>query len=130
MQIQRLDYISEQKRWEAAKAREAPHLEDTLIEEQLDDLPPSMPEQEYGEADYILEQEEHELQELIASMDQESRETASQHYGSDDEDYDQLFMEYTSASQPQQQRDWEQERQQQHYDQRVNTFDEDAMDMS
>ena len=57
------------------------------------------------EAEYILAQEEHELQELIASMEEqqeyapmEQEETVSQHYGSDDEDYDSIFMECASAT--------------------------------
>lgn len=44
------------------------------------------------EADYVAAQEEYELQQLIASMEQES-DTRSQHYGSDDEDYDSIFIE-------------------------------------
>ena len=57
-------------------------------------------EQEMEEADYILAQEEYELQQLIASMeeDQSVLDNASQHYGSDDEDYDQIFMEVTDAT--------------------------------
>lgn len=47
------------------------------------------------EAEYLLAQEEYELQQLIASMDQDqSQETMTQqHFGSDDDDYDQIFME-------------------------------------
>lgn len=47
------------------------------------------------EADYVLAQEEYELQQLIASIEQEQGQDAApqQHYGSDDEDYDQIFME-------------------------------------
>ena len=49
------------------------------------------------EADYLLVQEEYELQQLIASMEQEQEQgqdmIPQQHYGSDDEDYDQIFME-------------------------------------
>jgi hypothetical protein len=48
--------------------------------------------QEMTEADYVAAQEDYELQQLIASMEQENDAT-SQHFGSDDEDYDQLFME-------------------------------------
>lgn len=51
------------------------------------------------EADYLLAQEEYELQQLVASMEQEHSSTL-QHYGSDDEDYDEIFMEcLTSADQ-------------------------------
>lgn len=46
------------------------------------------------EADHILAQEEQELQQLIALMEQEqSQESVPQQYGSDDEDYDQIFMQ-------------------------------------
>lgn len=50
------------------------------------------------EADYVAAQEEYELQQLIAAMEQQDQENdaASQHFGSDDEDYDQLFMECTT----------------------------------
>jgi hypothetical protein len=57
-------------------------------------------EQETEEADYILAQEEYELQQLIASMEEDRsvQDNASQHYGSDDDDYDQIFMEVTNAT--------------------------------
>lgn len=47
------------------------------------------------EADYLLAQEEYELQQLVASMeqDQDQETVPQQHFGSDDEDYDQIFME-------------------------------------
>ena len=47
------------------------------------------------EADYIAAQEEYELQQMIAAMEEQDQENdaASQHFGSDDEDYDQLFMD-------------------------------------
>ncbi|OAG07444.1 uncharacterized protein CC84DRAFT_1117795, partial [Paraphaeosphaeria sporulosa] len=93
-QIQRLDHISEQKRWEAEKARQAPQIHDDRIEEEMEELA-SLPAQEMDEADYVLAQEEREMQELIASMEEQD---ASQHYGSDDEDYDLLFIEYTDVS--------------------------------
>jgi hypothetical protein len=58
-----------------------------------------------NEAEHILAQEEYELQQLIASMEEEreqaameQHETASQHYGSDDEEYDSIFMECASTS--------------------------------
>ena len=38
-------------------------------------------------------QEEYELQQLVASMEQESDRSSSEHYGSDDDDYDSIFME-------------------------------------
>jgi hypothetical protein len=101
-QIQQLDWVSERKRWAAAKARQAPPEDDEMVEEVCDDAP--LPEwtvqapqhtQEMTEADYIAAQEEYELQQMIAAMEQQDQEndTASQHFGSDDEDYDQLFME-------------------------------------
>jgi hypothetical protein len=56
---------------------------------------------EMTEADYLAAQEEHELQQLIASMEEED--AASQHFGSDDEDYDELFMECATMGDQQQQ---------------------------
>jgi hypothetical protein len=107
-QIQRLDFISDHKRWEAEKARQAPELQDDLIEDE-EELPTSytytssstqfhqLPQEEMSEADYVILQEQQELEALIAAMEDEQHEheTASQHFGSDDEDYDQLFMEVT-----------------------------------
>ncbi|KAL6706104.1 hypothetical protein ACN47E_006020 [Coniothyrium glycines] len=98
-QIQQLDFVSERKRWEAEKARQAPPENDDFDEEVMEDadLPAwssKTPQHEDGmtEVDYIAAQEEYELQELIASMEQEN-DVASQHYGSDDDDYDSIFMD-------------------------------------
>ncbi|KAF2625593.1 hypothetical protein BU25DRAFT_372091 [Macroventuria anomochaeta] len=104
-QIQQLDFVSERRRWEIKKAQEAPPEEDEIDDELLSDvtLPQSSssaPQLEPGmtEADYLLAQEEYELQQLVASMEQEQSQNATpqQHYGSDDEDYDQIFMECTT----------------------------------
>ena len=107
-QIQRLDFISSHKRWEAEKARQAPELEQDYPDEEVWEEAASsyisssapQPEWEIEEADYILAQEENELRQLVASLeeDQGPQDTASQHYGSDDEDYDQIFMGCTTAS--------------------------------
>lgn len=90
--------MSERKRWEEAKARQAPVEDDDMVEEVIEDAPlpqwtnnAPQPAQEMTEADYVAAQEEYELQQLIASMEQDD--AASQHFGSDDEDYDELFME-------------------------------------
>jgi len=108
-QIQQLDFVSERKRWEAEKARQAPPENDDVPEELLDDTA-SLPQlqsyqhalqfqPEITEADYVAAQEEYELQQLIASMEQEGDGRSSQHYGSDDEDYDSIFMECAMAEQ-------------------------------
>ena len=96
-----MDFVSERKRWEAEKARQAPAGNDDIIEEPYEDAPlPTLSsnapqfDPAMTEADYIAAQEEFELQQLIASMEQES-DVRSQHYGSDDEDYDSIFMECT-----------------------------------
>ena len=91
LQIQQLDFVSERKRWEAEKARQAPPEDDAMVDET------PLPEwSSYGpemmEAEYVAAQEEYELKFLIASMEQED-DGASQHFGSDDEDYDSLFMD-------------------------------------
>ncbi|KAH7389367.1 hypothetical protein DE146DRAFT_161156 [Phaeosphaeria sp. MPI-PUGE-AT-0046c] len=104
-QIQQLDYVSERKRWEAEKARQAPPEVDEMIEDDADDVPlpewtTSTPQtsQYMTEADYVAAQEEYELQQMITAMEQQDQENdiASQHFGSDDEDYDALFMECTT----------------------------------
>jgi hypothetical protein len=130
IQIQRLDFISEQKRWEERKARQAPELEPDFLDDDVLDLTVSsytsnsapQTEQEMEEADYILAQEEFELQQLIASMEeaQSVPDNASQHYGSDDDDYDQIFMEVTDAASTEHPFD----------DINTNMADADAMDMT
>jgi hypothetical protein len=75
-QIQQLDFVSERKRWEAEKARQAPPEEDEMVEEDAP-LPEwtmntPQPTQEMTEADYVAAQEEFELQQLIASMEQKT----------------------------------------------------------
>ncbi|KAJ8112501.1 hypothetical protein OPT61_g5135 [Boeremia exigua] len=100
-QLQQLDYVAERKQWESKKAQEAPPEEEEMDEMLSDAVLPqpssSMPMFEPGmtEADYLLAQEEYELQQLIASMDAERNQDATpqQHFGSDDEDYDQIFLE-------------------------------------
>jgi hypothetical protein len=124
-QIQQLDFVSERKRWEAEKARQAPQENDEIDEDIMDDatlpeLPTYAPQSdpEMTEADYVAAQEEYELQQLIASMEQES-DTRSQHYGSDDDDYDSIFMECATAGHDQY-----------HQSQRAqDVFEGDAMDM-
>ncbi|KAF1960168.1 hypothetical protein CC80DRAFT_438751 [Byssothecium circinans] len=106
-QIQRLDYISEHKRWEAEKARQAPEVGEEIVDDEEglpiaassfmgSSAPQQQPEQEVAEAEYMIEQEEWELQQLIASMEEQERDNVSQHYGSDDEDYNSIFMECAS----------------------------------
>ncbi|ORY08956.1 hypothetical protein BCR34DRAFT_626032 [Clohesyomyces aquaticus] len=113
-QIQRLDFISSQKRWEAEKSRQAPQLDSDCIDEEFfgettrdaAESDAMQLQQEVTEADYILQQEEREMQALIALMEDEeqsAQDTSSQHYGSDDEDFDQLFVEYTTTAETQNQ---------------------------
>jgi hypothetical protein len=100
-QIQQLDYMSERKRWEARKARQAPPEEDEIVEEDM--LASTEGEMEMTEADYVAAQEQYELEQLVAMREEEEK-TSSQCYGSDDEDYDEIFMEcVTTADQQQQQ---------------------------
>ncbi|KAF2707081.1 hypothetical protein K504DRAFT_458539 [Pleomassaria siparia CBS 279.74] len=103
-QIQRLDFISTQKRWKAEKARQAPELDLEFLDQNIDEFASTFAsknapqtQQELEEAEYVLAQEEYDLQQLIASIEENQEQgrldTASQHYGSDDEDYDRIFME-------------------------------------
>ncbi|MBK5653376.1 MAG: hypothetical protein I4N50_17125, partial [Rhizobium sp.] len=136
LQIQQLDYLdfrTERKRWEAAKARQAPPEDDDMIEEPVEDAPlphwtnfAPQSAQEMAEADYVAAQEEYELQQLIASMEQDD--AASQHFGSDDEDYEELFMECaTTVDQQYQQQP--QQYQQQPQQLRPMAEETDTMDM-
>jgi hypothetical protein len=129
--IQQLDFVSERKRWESKKAQEAPPEEDEFDEELLSDatLPQSSSnatqhEPEMSEADYLLAQEEYELQQLVAAMEQEQNQDTApqQHYDSDDEDYDQIFMDCAAGV------DTRHQRQQQVHD--SNYGDMEDMDMT
>lgn len=109
--------------------RQAPPEHDDIDEEILEDMAlpelPNNPPQlnDLTEAEYIAAQEELELQQLIASMEQES-DARSQHYGSDDEDYDSIFMECATSL------DQEYQQYQQHSQQENAALeDTDAMDM-
>jgi hypothetical protein len=126
--------VSERKRWEAEKARQAPPEADEMIEEYVDDvlLPEwttSAPQltQYITEADYVAAQEEHELQQMIAAMEQQDEENdaTSQHFGSDDEDYDALFMECATMDGQQYQQQLQSQPHQQHF----SLHDGGAMDM-
>ncbi|KAF1828514.1 hypothetical protein BDW02DRAFT_574816 [Decorospora gaudefroyi] len=93
-QIQQLDFVSERKRWEAEKARQAPPENDDMVDETFDDA--VLLENATTEVDYVAAQEEYELQQLVASMEQHD-DARSRHYGSDEEDYDEIFMECAMA---------------------------------
>jgi hypothetical protein len=120
--------VSERKRWEAEKARQAQKEDDEMIEDVIEDAPlPNrtshmpQPTQEMTEADYLAAQEEYELQQLIAAMEDQENDATSQHFGSDDEDYDQLFMDCATTI--------DQQYQQQPQYLGVGFTDSNAMDM-
>ncbi|KAL5120588.1 hypothetical protein ACEQ8H_001607 [Pleosporales sp. CAS-2024a] len=132
-QIQQLDFVSERRRWEAEKARQAPKEEDEMLEELDEDAflpqwtaptPPSP--QEMTEADWVAAQEEYELQQMIAAMEDQDQENdaTSQHFGSDDEDYDQLFMDCAMAE------DQQYQQQSQHLLASFENMDSMDMDMT
>jgi len=134
VQIHQLDFVSERKRWEAAKARQAPLEDDDMIEEAIEDAPlpqwtndASPQAQEMTEADYVAAQEEYELQQLIASMEQDD--AASQHFGSDDEDYDELFMVCATTVDQRHQQQYQQQQQQQQQPQQSRRMAEETHDM-
>ncbi|KAF2013684.1 hypothetical protein BU24DRAFT_452525 [Aaosphaeria arxii CBS 175.79] len=127
-QIQRLDFISDQKKWEAAKARQAPEVPEEYLDQEFEEFVASQSDEQYmerdvSEAEWIAAQEEHELQQMIASMEEadgDDNDRMSQHYGSDDEDYDQIFMECANLT----------DCTQQEQPSSSNFDDPDAMDMS
>jgi hypothetical protein len=118
-QIQQLDFVSERKRWEALKARQAPPEEEGIVEED------AMLATEMTEADHVAAQEEYELQQLVAMREEEEK-RSSQHYGSDDEDYDSIFMDCATAGD-----EWYQQQQQSQEQQlRFGSGEETEMDMT
>lgn len=106
----RLDFVSRRKRWETEQARSAPRLDGAIEEEeeshgaasssqndcmQLSSYPSEQryPDEE-REAEAVMQQEDQEVEALVSLMDEEER---AQHYGSDEEDYDSLFMDYVQS---------------------------------
>jgi hypothetical protein len=114
----RLDYLKEQRRWEAEQVRSAPsvHPEFAEAEEASEyDLPTYSSQMAWDpqsqsdypldpEADAILQQENEELEALVALMqedehrhnqqfnNQEAHDDRSSAFGSDDDEYDNIFM--------------------------------------
>jgi hypothetical protein len=119
IQMARLDYLKEKRRWEAEQVRSAPSLHPDFAEaeETSDyDLPTysnqmswhPQSQSEYpldSEADLVLQQEDEELEALIALMQedenrrnqqsnsQETHDDRSSAFGSDDDEYDSIFMD-------------------------------------
>lgn len=118
-QILRSDYIAEQRRWQEERQRTAPQAFDNDdFEDQENELP--IPSQDMmktdpvesdsfnmqtmsDEVEAVARQEEQELEELLALAEQENQDPGSERWGSDEEDYDNLFMEYLSSQQTRQQ---------------------------
>jgi hypothetical protein len=59
----------------------------------------------FDEVDAVAHQEEQELEELLALAEEQSsvQEPRSERWGSDEEDYDGIFMEFISSSEAAQQ---------------------------
>jgi hypothetical protein len=129
IQILRSDYILQQRRWEEERARSAPDFipEFEEFEEDKDDFPtsgfsrgtvlyPSTPrlsahKTEDDEVDAVAQMEEQELRELVAlaeeseaqrmemPMKEQSIPSSPTRYGSDEEEYEDIFMEIVSSQQ-------------------------------
>jgi hypothetical protein len=118
-QMARLDYLKEKRRWEAEQVRSAPQLHPDFAEaeETSDyDLPTYSNQMSWDpqaqsehpldpEADLVQQQEDEELEALIALMQedenrrnqhsncQEAHDDRSSAFGSDDDEYDSIFMD-------------------------------------
>ncbi|KAH0365204.1 hypothetical protein KCU65_g6256, partial [Aureobasidium melanogenum] len=109
----RLDYLKEKRRWEAEQVRSAPQLHPDFAEAEESseyDLPTYSSQMAWDpqsqsdypldpEADAILQQENEELEALVALMqedenrqNQEAHDDRSSAFGSDDDEYDNIFM--------------------------------------
>lgn len=128
-QILHLDYMNERRRWEEELQRTAPEFnyrED--LEDQENDFPvTSLNVSEHAptgnifsrsvelqsnrhtlfdEVEAVVRQEEQELEELLALAEEHQssvQEPRSERWGSDEEDYDDIFIEFISTSETVQQ---------------------------
>ncbi|CAD6584413.1 MAG: hypothetical protein ASARMPRED_001755 [Alectoria sarmentosa] len=98
-QILRKDFIARQKEWELDQARSAPEFPQALDDDEHE-AESNLKEVEM--ADQILSHENQEFEALVSSMqvnadqgDHHQQKTMSD-YGSDEEEYDRLFMEVIS----------------------------------
>ena len=121
-QILHLDYTNERRRWEEELQRTAPEFNDKEdLENQEYDIPvtshnisghaptanifshsvQSSKHTVFDEVEAVAHQEEQELDELLALAEEEQnsiQEPRSERWGSDEEDYDDIFMEFISSS--------------------------------
>ncbi|KAI9751727.1 MAG: hypothetical protein M4579_005946 [Chaenotheca gracillima] len=107
-ELMRTIYLSEQRQWREAQERIAQGVESGMLDERLRD------EEEWAETtqnemnatdssqqvEALLLQEQQELEELAASMDahqmQSGEPMSESNYGSDDDEYDSLFLDVVS----------------------------------
>jgi hypothetical protein len=113
--MMRLDYVRQQRQWQAEQARSAPKLREEDYEETFastDDADFDMQSLQSSsqvvpredEVDQVLQMEDEELEALLEHMptnncnDMETQSQWSEHFGSDDEDYDVIFSEILGQS--------------------------------
>ena len=110
-----MDYISRQKQWEAEQARIAANA--TAAPEEDETVPDDGEDGRFGPSNFavradaiidadmveqVLSQEDRELQALVALMEDRDDQSLPQaqplaEYGSDDDDFDNIFMEAVNA---------------------------------
>jgi len=111
--ILRSDYIAQQRRREEKCARSAPEVQLDFESDDDDNALPESRQQQYEypstprlspyqadlEVDAIAQLEEQELQELVALVEEDEMHIPSSptRYGSDDEEYEDIFMEVLSS---------------------------------
>ena len=116
----RLDYLNEKRRWEAEQARTAPVAYPDLVDAEEEPVEYDLPGYHNSqmqwdtqlhtplpsdqEADAVLQQEDQELEALVAMMQEDERRQNQQSnnqedtndysssFGSDDDEYDNIFM--------------------------------------
>jgi hypothetical protein len=123
-QILHLDYTNERRRWEEKLRRTAPEFNDREdLEDKENELPvtsrnisdhaptsnissQSSRHTAFEEVEVVAHQEQQELEELLALAEEEQSSVQKPHserWGSDEEDYDDIFMEFISSSETAQQ---------------------------
>jgi hypothetical protein len=117
VQILRSDYLAQRRKWEEDRDREAQNFldyEDEDSEHALPMLPPRSPRlhaqpDDEQQVDEIAQIEEQELRALLEMQQQQQAQevgiqtqnipSSPTHYGSDDDDFDDIFMELVCSQQ-------------------------------
>ncbi|KAI9879996.1 MAG: hypothetical protein M1830_006113 [Pleopsidium flavum] len=97
-QVLRMEFISRQKRWEAEQARLAAESTTAFEDGEMATGAADGQSSDADVVEQVLSQEDQELEALVSLLETEGKDSQDRvrsptEYGSDDEDYDDIFME-------------------------------------